>query len=104
MPEKTMCGKTVSVDSEGYLTDHTQWTEEIAKEIAKELGIDLTEDHFKVINFIRKEYNDSGNVPTLRKIGKQSGVDMKGLYALFPDGPVKKAAMIAGLSKPKSCV
>jgi len=104
MSEKTINGQTVDVDAEGYLVDHTQWTEGIAGEIAGELDIALTDDHWKVINFLRKEYGDNGNIPTLRKIGKQSGVDMKGLYTLFPDGPVKKAARIAGLPKPKSCV
>ncbi|MFC1539662.1 TusE/DsrC/DsvC family sulfur relay protein [Candidatus Latescibacterota bacterium] len=104
MPEKTFNGQTVEVDAEGYMVDNAQWNEGIAADIAKELGIELTDDHWKVINFIIAENKESGNIPTLRSIGKKSGVDMKGLYKLFPDGPVKKAAMIAGLPKPKSCV
>ena len=104
MSEKTLTGVTVGVDDEGYLTDHNQWNENMASEIAKELGIGLTDDHWKVIRFMRGDYAETGDVPTLRKISKKSGVDMKGIYTLFPDGPVKKAAMIAGLPKPKSCV
>ncbi|MFC1489757.1 TusE/DsrC/DsvC family sulfur relay protein [Candidatus Latescibacterota bacterium] len=104
MAEKTLNGQTFDVDADGYMADHSQWNETIAAEIAKELDIELTDDHWKIINFILAEFKEGGSIPTLRKIGKKSGVDMKGLYRLFPDGPVKKAAMIAGLPKPKSCV
>ena len=104
MSEKTFNGQTVEVDADGYLVDATQWNEEIASAIAAELDIALTDDHMKVITYMRNEFDTSGACPTLRRIGKKSGVDTKGLYSLFPDGPVKKAAMIAGLPKPKSCV
>jgi dissimilatory sulfite reductase related protein len=104
MPEKTLNGQTIEVDAEGYMVDNSQWNKEIAAEIAKELEIELTEDHWKILDFINAEFKSGGSIPTLRKIGKKSGVDMKGLYRLFPDGPVKKAAMICGLPKPKSCV
>ena len=105
MAEKEILGKTITLDEEEYMSDRSQWDEEIARVLAKDVNIsELTEDHWKVINFIRKEYDDSGAVPTLRKIGKKSGVDMKALYTLFPDGPVKKASYISGLPKPKSCV
>ena len=104
MSEKTFNGQTVEVDADGYLVDSTQWNEEIANAIAAELDIALTADHMKVITYMRGEFDTSGACPTLRRIGKKSGVDTKGLYSLFPDGPVKKAAMIAGLPKPNSCV
>ncbi len=105
MSTKEINGVTLQMDEDGYMADASQWNEGIAKELCKEVEInELTDDHFKVINFIRKENDANGAIPTLRKIGKQSGVSLKELYSLFPDGPVKKAALIAGLSKPKSCV
>ncbi|MFC1607944.1 TusE/DsrC/DsvC family sulfur relay protein [Candidatus Latescibacterota bacterium] len=104
MPTQEINGTTIELDADGHMTDPAAWNEDIAREFAKELDIELTDDHFKVINFLRKVYLETGTHPTLRKIGKQSGVTMKDLYSLFPDGPVKKSSKIAGLSKPKSCV
>ena len=105
MATKEIIGKTIEVDDDGYMADRSQWDEDIAKALAGEVEIaEMTDDHWKVINFLRKEVDENGSVPTLRKIGKQSGVDIKSLYNLFPEGPVKKATYIAGLQKPKSCV
>ena len=97
-------GTIIELDADGHMADPAAWNQDIARDLAKEIDIELTDDHWKVINFLRKVYNETGSHPTLRKIGKQSGVDMKGLYTLFPDGPVKKSSKIAGLPKPKSCV
>ncbi len=98
-------GNNVEVDDDGYLVDASQWNEEIAKEIAKEEGImELNEDHWKVINFMRKEYEEKGTGPTIRRLTKESGVPTKELYQLFPKGPAKKAARIAGIPKPKGCI
>jgi len=105
MATKDIAGKTIDVDADGYMSDRSQWSEDIAKALAVEVEIaELTEDHWKVLTFLQTEVDNNGSVPSLRKIGKKSGVDMKGLYRLFPDGPVKKATYIAGLQKPKSCV
>ena len=105
MAEREINGKTVAIDNDGYLADASQWDKEIADVLAKEVDIaELNDEHWKVINFLRAEYQASGQLPTMRKIGKRSGVDMKGLYRIFPDGPLKKAAKIAGLPKPQSCV
>ncbi len=105
MSTKEIAGKQVDVDAEGYLEDAEQWTEEIAKEIAKEEGLDeLNEQHWKVINFMRKEYAENGTGPSIRKLTKQSGVPTKDLYQLFPKGPAKRAARIAGIPKPKGCI
>jgi TusE/DsrC/DsvC family sulfur relay protein len=95
----------VSFDAEGFMTDPSQWNEEIAAELAKDEGIDeLTDRHWVVINFVRDEFESSGNPPTLRTITKKSGVPTKELYELFPKGPAKKVARIAGLGKPKGCI
>jgi dissimilatory sulfite reductase related protein len=95
----------VDVNPEGFLLDSSQWTPEVAAEIAKEVGITpLTERHWKVITFCREDAAREGQSPGLRRIAKLSGVDTKELYQLFPKGPGKLAARIAGLPKPTSCV
>jgi tRNA 2-thiouridine synthesizing protein E len=101
MAQKTIAGVNLEVTDEGYIVDSSKWTEEIAKEIAKEEGIELTEKHFEVIKFIRDNV-DSGL--TIRKIGKSGIVDIKGFYDLFPGGPLKVSTKIAGITKPASCV
>jgi len=101
----TYAGKTVELDADGHLAHFEDWTEELAVEIARELGIpELTADHWKVIQFLRKVYAEERDVPTIRRVTKESGVDTKRLYELFPKGPLKKAAKIAGLPKPKGCI
>jgi tRNA 2-thiouridine synthesizing protein E len=105
MMDKTIAGTTVTVDEEGFMTDHNQWTEEVARELAKEIGIeDLNEKHFMVLNFMRKEFDEKGTGPSLRKLKNESGVGTKELYQLFPKGPAKKAALIAGITKPVGCI
>ena len=103
MAQKTIAGNTVETTEEGYLQDHTQWNEDIAKELAKEEGIELTDEHFKVLNFLREKYEEGANL-TIRKVGKSGITDIKGFYKLFPGGPLKKASKIAGIPKPTSCV
>ena len=98
-------GKQLAVDADGNLVNLADWNEEIAKELAKELGIaELTAQHWQVINYMRKVFSESGDAPSIRKLTKESGVDTKTLYSLFPGGPAKKAAKIAGLPKPKGCI
>jgi len=105
MVAKTIDGKTVEVNEEGFMTNPNEWTEEIAAEIAKEEGIpELTADHGKIINFCRQSAGTSGKAPTLRQITVGTGVSTKELFTLFPKGPAKKVARIAGLGKPEGCV
>ena len=99
-----VAGTAVAVTEEGFLTDHTQWTREVAETIAAEEGISLTDRHWEVIEFVRKFYEENGESPTLRKISKQAGVETKELYQLFPQGPGKKVARISGTPKPEGCV
>ncbi|MER2599956.1 MAG: TusE/DsrC/DsvC family sulfur relay protein [Caldilineales bacterium] len=103
MATRTIAGKTVQVNDEGFLTDSTEWTKEIAAEIAAEEGIgELTSAHWQVLDFARA-YGD-GKSPTLRQITGGAGLSTKDLFALFPKGPAKKVARIAGLGKPEGCV
>lgn len=105
MASKVIAGKTVEVNEEGFLVNPVDWTEEIAAELAKEEGIaELTQAHWKVINFSRESAGTSGSSPTLRAITSGSGVNTKELFSLFPKGPAKKVAKIAGLAKPEGCV
>ncbi len=103
MAEKTIAGKSISLNGEGYLTDASQWDKNVAKEIAKEEGIELTDKHFEVIEFLRAS-NAKGEALTIRKVGKSGITDIKGLYDLFPGGPLKLSSKIAGIPKPSSCV
>ncbi|TFH05594.1 MAG: TusE/DsrC/DsvC family sulfur relay protein [Spirochaetales bacterium] len=103
MATKEYAGSSVDVNDEGYMTDHSQWTEEIAKAIAAEEGVGLTDDHWNVIKVLHEQMNLKGQLPTIRGL-KKLGIETKKLYELFPDGPVKKASRIAGYLKPASCV
>lgn len=103
MTTKSYAGNNVDVTDEGYLTDPSQWNQEIAKEIAREEGIEMTEKHFQVVEYLREQYSKGSNL-TIRMVGKSGITDIKGLYKLFPGGPLKKSSRIAGIPKPTSCV
>jgi tRNA 2-thiouridine synthesizing protein E len=95
----------VEVDAEGFLMDPTQWDEELAEEIARENGVpELTDRHWLVVRFMRERYLATGTAPSIRALGKESGVPVKELYQLFPRGPAKLAAKIGGIPKPKGCI
>ena len=104
MPETTINGTTITVDDDGFMTDHSQWTKDIAAGLAEAEGITLTDAHWKVLDFIASDYAEKSAVPGMRRLNKVGGIPTKELYALFPNGPIKKAAMIAGYPKPASCV
>jgi TusE/DsrC/DsvC family sulfur relay protein len=100
-----IAGVDVALNEEGFLVDPTQWTEDMAVELASREGIDvLTSRHWQVLRFMRAEYAEKGTGPTVRVLGKTSGVPVKELYQLFPKGPAKTAAKIAGIPKPRGCI
>lgn len=103
MAQKIIAGVTVDVNEEGYLTNASQWTKEVALEIAREEGIELTDKHFAVLEFLR-DRQAKGESLTIRSVGNSGLVDIKGFYGLFPGAPMKKAAKVAGIPKPASCV
>ena len=97
--------RSVDVDTEGFLTDPAQWDEAVAEEIARENGIpELTPQHWQVVKFMRERFLTTGTAPTIRSLGKESGVPVKELYELFPKGPAKLAAKIGGIPKPHGCI
>lgn len=95
---------TIDFDDDGFMVNAADWTREIGEAIAEALEVELTDRHWQVIDFARADFEETGEPPTLRRITKQTGVDMKEIYQLFPDGPAKIAANIAGLKKPTGCI
>jgi TusE/DsrC/DsvC family sulfur relay protein len=95
----------VDVDAEGFMTKPEQWNESIAAAIAAENGVpELTDRHWLVVRFMRERFLATGTAPSIRSLGKESGVAVKELYELFPKGPAKLAAKIGGIPKPKGCI
>ena len=103
MGQISIAGQTVEVNEEGYLTDASEWNENIAKELAKAEGIELTDKHLELIKFLRNNH-EAGDELTIRKVGKSGIVDIKGFYQLFPKKPLKLASKISGIPKPTSCI
>jgi tRNA 2-thiouridine synthesizing protein E len=95
----------IEVDEDGFIQNPEEWNEEVAKALATTEGVDeLTEDHWKVVNYLRDYYMKFGVAPMIRKLCKQTGYDLKTIYSLFPSGPAKGACKVAGLPKPTGCV
>jgi len=100
-----LAGRQVELDADGNLANRKDWNEDMARELAVQEGIpELTPQHWAVINFMRNVFEKEGDAPSIRRLTKESGVDTKTLYQLFPKGPAKRAAKIAGLPKPKGCI
>ncbi len=95
----------VERDAEGFLLHPEDWNEEMAADIARENGIsELTDRHWQVVKYMRRTFLQTGTAPSIRTLGKTSGVPIKELYQLFPKGPAKLAAKIAGIPKPRGCI
>ncbi len=104
MPVTTINGRDVHVDDEGFLTEYGEWDDDLGKVLAGNIGIDLTDDHWKVIHFLRADYSTQGETATIRRVSTVGGVPTKQLFEMFPKKPAKKMAYIAGLPKPHGCV
>ena len=104
MPIASINGNTVHVDDEGFLTEYEEWNEDLAKTLAAQIGIDLTDSHWKAIRFLRQDYKAQGETATIRRVSTVGGIPIKELFMLFPKKPAKKMAYIAGLPKPQGCV
>jgi dissimilatory sulfite reductase related protein len=105
MPTLTLPDAELDLDAEGFFQQPAQWNESLAIEIARTNGVpELTERHWKVIRYMRERFLTSGSAPSIRTLGKESGVEIKELYKLFPKGPAKLAAKIGGIPKPKGCI
>ena len=105
MPTFEVNGKSYAVDEDGFLEDPGIWNEGVAKDFAISEGVsELTEDHWKVINYLRSYYLEFGIAPMIRKLCKETGFKLNQIYELFPSGPAKGACKLAGLPKPTGCV
>lgn len=101
--EKTIAGKTIAVNEEGYLTDFSQWDEKVGEALAAEANLTLSPRHWEVIKYLQKEQQNQVAL-SIRRIGKSGLVDIKEFYQLFPTAPLKTATKIAGIPKPASCI
>jgi TusE/DsrC/DsvC family sulfur relay protein len=104
MPVTTIAGRDIHVDDEGFLTVYDEWDDDLAKQLAANIGIDLTDAHWKAIRFLREDYRAQGETPTIRRVSTVGGIPTKDLFTLFPKKPGKKMAYVAGLPKPHGCV
>ncbi|VAW06836.1 tRNA 2-thiouridine synthesis protein TusE [hydrothermal vent metagenome] len=105
MPVTTIADREIHVDDEGFLTEYDEWDKDLGKVLAANIGIDeLTDEHWKVIEFIRADAKEQGETPTLRRVSTVGGIPTKSLFQLFPKKPARKMAYIAGLQKPAGCI
>ena len=104
MPVTTIDGRQVHVNEEGFLTEPGEWDEALGKTLATQIGIELTDEHWKAIRFLREDFVAQGETPTLRRVSTVGGIPTKQLFQLFPQKPAKKMAYVAGLPKPVGCV
>jgi len=104
MPTMQIAGRSIDVTADGFLTDHTQWDKAVAAELARRADIDLTDAHWAVIAFLRRDFEDQGRTPSLRRTSTVGGFPVVTLFELFPGKPAKIMAQIAGLPKSVGCV
>jgi len=105
MATREIAGKSVQVNEEGFMTDPSEWNQDIAVELAKEEGVgELTPEHWKIIDYCRQSAATTGKAPTMRNITTGTSISTKELFTLFPKGPAKKVARVSGLGKPEGCV
>jgi len=104
MTTTTIAGRDVQVDDEGFMTNYDEWDEALGSELATLIGIEMTDEHWKAIRFLREDFKAEGETPTLRRVSTVGGIATKELFTLFPKKPAKKMAYVAGLPKPVGCV
>ena len=98
-------GKDIELDEDGFLVNPADWSNDIVAYFAREEGVsELTENHWKLINYLRDYFNKFGVAPMIRKVCKETGFSLKEIYEMFPSGPAKGACKVAGLPKPTGCV
>ena len=98
-------GAEIEIDEDGFIQEPSVWNEDIARDLAKTEGVDeLTDEHWVVVNMLRKYYLEFNVAPMIRKLCKETGFKLNKIYELFPSGPAKGACKVAGLPKPTGCV
>ena len=104
MATATLGGREIQIDDEGFMIDPAEWNDDLAGILAGQIGIELTDEHWAVLRFLREDFDAQGETPGLRRITNEIGVPTKALFTLFPKKPGKKMAYVAGLPKPKGCI
>ncbi len=104
MSVATIAGHEVQVDAEGFMTEYAEWDEEVGTALASQIGIEMTDEHWNVIRFLRSDFTEQEQTATIRRVATVGGVPTKQLFMLFPKKPAKKMAYVAGLPKPAGCV
>ena len=101
--KKIIANQEIDVNEEGYLTDFSQWSKEVGETLASEQGIDMSDKHWEVVDYLQEKHNKEEAL-SIRGIKKSGVINIKEFYNLFPGGPLKKSTLIAGIPKPKSCI
>ncbi len=104
MPVATIADREITVDDEGFMTEYDEWSNEVGERLAAQIGIEMTDEHWKVVEFLRSDYLEKDETATLRRVATVGGIPTKSLFQLFPKKPAKKMAYVAGLPKPKGCI
>jgi len=104
MPTTTIDDHEIHVDDEGFMTEYDEWSEDLGGVLAARIGVQMTDDHWRAIRFLRSDFTEHHETPTLRRVSTVGGIPTKQLFTLFPQKPAKKMAYIAGLPKPRGCV
>ncbi len=104
MPTTTIDNHEIHVDDEGFMTQYDEWTQELGKALAAQIGVEMTDEHWNAIRFLRSDFPEHGETATLRRVATVGGIPTKTLFQLFPQKPAKKLAYVAGLPKPHGCV
>lgn len=105
MAKALLGGMEIEIDEDGFVQEPEKWNQAVAEDLAKtENASPMNENHWKIVNYLRDYYLKFGIAPPIRMLCKQTGVDLKGIYQLFPSGPAKGACKVAGLPKPTGCV
>jgi len=105
MAKALLGGMEIEVDEGGFIQETEKWSKEVAEDLAKTEGVyPMSNEHWKVVNYIRNYYLEYEIAPPIRKLVKETGLNLKDIYELFPSGPAKGACKVAGLPKPTGCV
>jgi len=105
MSKVILGGKELEIDEDGFIQEPDKWDKAVAEDIAKtEEAYPMGDDHWKLVNYLRNYFLEFEIAPPIRMLTRQTGLDLKTIYKLFPGGPAKGACKVAGLPKPTGCV
>ena len=105
MAKHLLGGIEIEVDEDGFIQEPEKWTKEIAEDLAKEESASpMSEDAWKLVNFLRDYYLNYEIAPPVRILVRKTGFSLEYMYKMFPKGPAAGACKVAGLPKPTGCI